>query len=1192
MEARHLIREAVGRGHDSNGFKYYLAEHPDDLALFNRGKVDDAYRHFLQWQTGQVAQQVSVLFDPDDLPSRFFPRPVALHRILQLLNASELAPAWQAEETIGWVYQFFNEEEKIAVFDRLNRQKKRMRREDIPAATQLFTPRWIVRFIVENTLGRLWVQMHPHSRIGPALSYLVPLGNDIPAEPMRPVREITLLDPACGTMHFGLVAFDLFAEMYREELERAGEPGWPPQPSVPTASDIPAAILKHNLFAIDIDLRAVHLSALTLYLKAKSLDKHAQIVVSNLACADILPSSKQHLKRFLQEMQLESKALEQMLLDVWDRLVDINQAGSLLRLERAVMASVLKLGDLQLWGQRPRFGDRAAEGEYRAIVAEQVIHALDHFGKFLTRVGIGDRFFAGEAAKALRVFDLMLRRYDCVVTNPPYSGKKTMPEAVSHYLDLEYPYAKQDVFAAFIVRCAEFLSDNGRAGMITRHSFMFNTYFERLREKLTGEMVLETLVHLGPGAFDEISGEVVSTAMFCLRPGKPAEKRDQKRGIYFRLFEVPRGEKKAVLEEQLQKLRDKNDSAVGLVHSIPQGEFSQLPNKRWVYWLPQEVKNLIVTTKSRLSDVSKLSVGLQTGDNFRFMRRWWEIGNKSICFSASSCEETAQLDYKWYPYTKGGTVTRWVGNQTYVINWKDDGKEIRNHRSSAVRNSGTYFREALTFSSLGTTFGIRYLPPGFIYDQKSPSMHPPDSWQSIAATLNSKLFGLILRSLTPGGVLGDKDLDHVPFELPPHDWPGNKMAEVLVRLKMFATTGTEPALGFIFPLDSNDDRLVERELLLEESISDSVYGLYATEGERRTKIETMLNRLFTLPDEGGEEAEDKGIDEQDETELKGAPVQDSNASKISYAVGIVLGRFRLGVAGELGSAIYRREDFAIGSLPMPSDAEFDELVGTRDRFAYVDANGGRHIFSAEVEKSLQKLAVPDGITVLDENHERDLPARVSRALELMLGAEAAQEVINEGAGGDLRGFLGRGFFTRWHFKWYRKRPVYWPIQSANRSYGFVLFHEKINADTLYAVQREPYLDTKRNAVKLALSDFQASLKGAGSNRRQIERKMDDLRALQGELDEFAKALEAITQGGYRPEPNWIDDGVILRMAPLWTLIPIWKTEPKKYWERLQKGDFDWSHIAMRYWPARARDKCKRNKSFAIAHDLEHLYEGH
>ncbi|HEU4783322.1 MAG TPA: hypothetical protein VFS83_08295, partial [Ktedonobacterales bacterium] len=298
LEARKLIRPSVSKGQQSSGFMLWLTEpdHEEEYARHEAGSLpvdalgegprDTAYRHYLLALCGRMAAQVRALFDPDTLPSRLFPRARALADLLALVNADDVAPAWGDDETIGWIYQYFNEQEKAEVFARLGKGAK-ITASEIPAATELFTPRWIVRALVENSLGRLWLQMHPESRLREQLAYLIP-EVDAPSAALKPVREITLLDPACGTMHFGLVAFDLFAEMYREEIDHAGETGWPEQPSVANADEIPAAIVEHNLFGIDIDLRAVQLSALTLFLKAKSLNKSAKPRQHNLVCADVL----------------------------------------------------------------------------------------------------------------------------------------------------------------------------------------------------------------------------------------------------------------------------------------------------------------------------------------------------------------------------------------------------------------------------------------------------------------------------------------------------------------------------------------------------------------------------------------------------------------------------------------------------------------------------------------------------------------------------------------------------------------------------------------------------------------------------------------------------------------------------------------------------------------------------------------
>ncbi len=258
LEARKLIYGTLDRFHNANGFLRYLADpaHALDYARYQAGDLprdllgegprDSAYRHFLLWQSARIAREIKVLFDPDNLPSRLFPRPRALRDLLNLLNAPEVAEAWapESDETVGWVYQHFNEQEKAEVFERLYKKKQKIQTADVPAASQLFTPRWIVKFLVHNTLGRAWMQMHPDSRLRDSLEYLVPLDSEIPPVPLKPVRELIILDPACGTMHFGLVAFDLLVEMYREELEMAGQPGWPEEPSVAGNEDIPAAIIK------------------------------------------------------------------------------------------------------------------------------------------------------------------------------------------------------------------------------------------------------------------------------------------------------------------------------------------------------------------------------------------------------------------------------------------------------------------------------------------------------------------------------------------------------------------------------------------------------------------------------------------------------------------------------------------------------------------------------------------------------------------------------------------------------------------------------------------------------------------------------------------------------------------------------------------------------------------------------------
>ncbi len=1202
MEARKLIRQTVSRGKESNGFKFYLADHPDEEALWKSGDAgaEAAYRHFLLWQCGQVARELKVLFDPATLPTRLFPRPNAMRELLALLNAESHAPVWASAETIGWVYQYFNEREKAEVFERLYKKKQKIRREDIPAATQLFTPRWIVRFLVENTLGRTWLELHPDSRLKDELRYLVPLADQpvgaIHESRLRLAREITLLDPACGTMHFGLVAFDLFAVMYREELDRAGEPGWPGQPSVSGEADIPAAVLANNLFGIDIDLRAVQLAALTLFLKAKELNKDAALTASNLACADVLALNGERLNAFLREMNFTRPAYERLIRALWARLKDINQLGSLLRLEAEIEALVAeerarfdKEGrQPDLFGAGTAFEDEAAQSEYWGIVEGQLIQAFDEFARRAAQHGNDETFFAGEAAKGLRVLDLMLRRYDCVTANPPYMGKRNMNSTLAEFLDDAYPAAKGDLYTAFIARCAEFTNDGGRLGMITQQSFMFLSSYEDLRGDLLARFAIETMAHTGPGAFAEISGEKVNTTVFALCAQPDSTLRENTTGTYFRLVKAE--DKQDAFESALT---DGSNT-----YRIQQSKFKAIPRIPWVYWIKDSLRELFERLP-QLSEVAKPRQGLATANNSRFLRLWWEIGIERTAFNCLSREQAQIQKHRWFPCMKGGPYRKWYGNQTHIINWQDDGIGIRAIETAVIRNPNFYFHEGLTFSDIsGVSLAVRYMPFGFVFDHAGNCVFVDGTRENsncLLGILNSKLITYLL---TINETLHTyiEDLERIPLvNLTDSTGVVSPVIES-IRLQKSDAVQDETTYDFISPLRwatglQDLARVQSRLAALESQIDDEVYRLYGIGAEDRAAIEAELHSGQSSEDSGQEDGE-MPKEGEEETETATSMTREELAVRwVSYAVGVVLGRFKPGIAGELGSAIYRREDFAIGSLPAPDEAEFNELVGWPERFAYIDANGGRHLFTAEVEAKLRALADNDGITVLDEGRPDDLPAKVEAALGLMLGERGAAEVVeaisgetvgaNQSVRPLLRRFLERDFFSKWHVKWYRKRPIYWLLQSPKKLYGVYLFHERLTKDTLFVVQRK-YLDAKIALTRQTLTEKRAEATKAGSarERRAFNKEADEAEKLLTDLEEFAKRLKAITDHGYDPD---INDGVILNLAPLWRAIPAWSKEPQKYWEGLERGDYDWAHLAMKHWPERVKAKCKTDKSMAIAH---------
>ncbi len=1178
MEARKLIRGTLDKGLNSNGFKIYLVE-VEHTTIGD----DAAYRRFLLWQAGQIAQEIAVLFDPDTLASRLFPRPRALSVLLENLNQPDMDACWKADETIGWVYQFFNEQEKKDVFEGL-KNKRKIRRQDIPAATQLFTPNWIVRFLVQNTLGRTWVQMHPDTRLmgTDLLNYLVPLQGNVPAEPLRPVREITLLDPACGTMHFGLVAFDLFAAMYQEEIDRAGEDGWLETPSLSDSSEIAAAIVEHNLYGIDIDLRAVQLSALALYLKAKALNKNARITDSHLACADVLPLNGSRLGTFLREAQF-SPLTERLIKTLWERLKDVNQFGSLLRLEREIDTLLHARGETPMLARMEAgFGADLSDEDFWAVVYNQIVNGLNEFAKRQAETGADMRFFTGEAVKGLRLLDVTLRRYDVVVANPPYSGKRNLNDTLAGFLDEQYPDTKGDLYAAFIERCAELLEPSGRLGMLTIHSFMFLSSYETMRKTLTDTMTIEVINHMGTRTFMDLSNPNAQGFVgFTLHARKPSP---ETLVNAIRLTNSVGGDgKREGFEHALATGAD--------FYHVVQRHFGDIPGAPWAYWVRENIRSLFATLP-KLVEIAPPKQGLATADNFRFLRYWWEIGKSEVRYECHDTRAASLTGLKWFPYMKGGDYRRWYGNQNNVINWSNDGKEIKAFERAVVRNEGYYFKIGITYSFLtSATFNARISPGGFIFDVAGSSLFPQDM-PLLLAIFNSELVNYLLKLINPTVNFQVGDLARLPIAKESRSGLQG-MIKQAVQLARASVVAVESAPDFtILPTMATDSLDFGHSLAeLESRINRTVYDTYGVALEDRAAIEAELAGESFAADEDSETA-DTGDNTGEDTPEPSLSREELAVRWISYAVGVVLGRFQPGIAGALGRAVYKREDFAVGSLPAPDETEFDLLVGTADRFATIDEEGGRHVFPADVETALRNLAVPDGITVLDEGHERDLPALVERALSLMLGDAAADEVIKVGAAGDLRKFLGKDFFTGWHFRWYRKRPVYWPLQSAKRSYGFVVFHERISKYTLYSLLRD-YLDYRINRPRNAIGDLEADRsKYTGKQLRELERKIEALTGEVDELAEFSKTMERIANEGYQPEPNWIDDGVILRLAPLWELLPIWKAEPKKHWEKLIAGDFDWSHIAMKYWHDRVRAKCRTNKSFAIAHGHEDWFETH
>jgi len=531
--SRKIVRETVGKGIESRGFKFYLADHTDDEALWKSGQQETAYRHFLLEQCRRLNQEIGALFDPDDLASRIFPAPHVLDDVLKTVNAPDLAEIWEHEETIGWVYQYYTPKE----LREQSRKDSPVPRNSWEMAfrNQFYTPHYVVRFLTDNALGRIWFEMKPDTSLREQCTMLVTHPDEpMKARPKKDPREIRVIDPACGSGHFLLYAFELLEVIYREAWDD-GDLGPALQRDfvdrMAFEAHIPTCIVEHNLHGIDIDRRAVQLASLTLFLKAKSRSRDVPIERSGLVCAEPMPGVGSLFEEFkTRELPSPGQPIYAAILDgVREHLALADEAGSLLLAERE-MARLIAQQHNRWRADRDRmplaalFGDSTASSNGAEVSDEEFWQRLEQRLERLLEgyaerahgaEAVHRRIFARDGASVLRFLDVLRKQYDVVLMNPPF-GSPT--KASKSYIDDNYPLTRNDVYAAFIERWVDRLTERGRLGAITsRTGFFLKTFTDWREQVLLVRTFVDVVADLGSGVLDTA---MVETAAYVLERTK------------------------------------------------------------------------------------------------------------------------------------------------------------------------------------------------------------------------------------------------------------------------------------------------------------------------------------------------------------------------------------------------------------------------------------------------------------------------------------------------------------------------------------------------------------------------------------------------------------------------------------------------------------------------------------------------
>lgn len=986
-------------------------------------------------------------------------------------------------EIIGWLYQYYNTEPKAAAFAKNGKITK----EEIPAVTQLFTPDWIVRYMVENSLGRLWVEGHPDCDLKENWKYYLEEAQQEPEvqAKLSEIRkeyaalnpeDIKLIDPCMGSGHILVYAFDVLMQIY----ESAGY----------SQRDAAKSILEHNIYGLDIDDRAYQLAYFAVMMKARQYNRrilNGENTCHVYAIQESNSINRAHLKYFGAGMDdIEKNAAKMQLEGLLDTLTDAKEYGSILNVE-----------------------------SYNWDLLRRFVAAEDTAGQIsMDSVGVEDT--AEQLNQLIDIGETMARKYWVTCTNPPYAGTSNLSANVNNFVKKNYPDSKADLFAVFIERCRQMTVNNGFQAMITQHAWMFLSSFEKLREKM---MLTETvnMAHLGARAFEEIGGEVVQTTAFV----RCANHVEGYKGTYCRLIEPTSQQGKADMF-----ISGQNQYRVGQI------SFSKIPGVPVAYWISPEVLKLF--DERTVGSIADAKSGMTTTDNTRFLRLWEEVNCQKIGFGYSNIADTQDMKYKWFPFCKGGDFRRWAGNESFVVNWFNNGEEIRVAAEGATGgrlvNIDCALRECLVWTKISSAnISLRMKKQGIFFSDAAPGVFANrETLYYLLALLNTKYANEIIKLINP-------TLNFVPgavSSVPVKKDEKNKgkiieIAEENVQLSEQDWDSFETSWDF-----------KKHPLLQNVSTISEAFNQWQAECDGRfNKLKTNeeeLNRIFIdiygLQDELTPEVEDKDVT------VHRADLQRDIKSLLSYAVGCMFGRYSTYKDGLLfAGEPYSLQAFVDKMNDRPGTISAEELERTyRNEGIVVD-----------------EMFFPDAdnvIPITDEEYmDDDIVSRLCAWLKAVYGADTLEENLDYiakalGNKGSTSREIIRNYFLNDFFKDHcqtysvtgsGKRPIYWLFDSGKQN-GFkaLVYLHRYTPDTIGNL-RIDYLHKMQRVYESEINRMQDMMDHSG-NAREVAAASKRKDKLAKQLKECREYDEKISHLALSRIEFDLDDGVKVNYRKLQT----------------------------------------------------------
>lgn len=993
----------------------------------NANQTEELYKYLLITQCNALNRVLPGMFQRISdytellLPDNLLREGSVIEQMISLIPEED----WQDEvQIIGWLYQYYNAEKKDEVFAALKKNVK-ITKENIPAATQLFTPDWIVRYMVENSLGRLWVEGHPNAELKSGWKYYLEEAEQEPevqaqlAEirkeyaAMKP-EEIKCIDPCCGSGHILAYLFDVLIQIYESY-------GY-------TTREAVESIVKNNLYGLDIDDRAAQLAYFAVMMKAHQYDRRffsRQIQPNVYAIRESNDVDKYALDYFCNGDAKLKAAMDSIITEMHDA----KEYGSILNITPVDFAVL-----------------------------------YSRFDEVKNDIHISREIVLNDLLPLVQVSEALAQKYNVVVTNPPYMGSSGMGAKLADYVKKNYPDSKNDLFAVFLESCGQRTKKNGYQAMITQHAWMFLSSFEKLRAKLLQKDTVN-MAHLGARAFEEIGGEVVQTTSFVIRK---SHVKDYK-GTYCRLIEAATQRSKEGMF-----LTGENR------YHIEQSIFTKIPGYPIAYSMSKRLLSYFATEK-KVSDFGVQRMRISTGNNDYFLKLWYEVNAEELFWPK-----------RFVAFSKGGQFRKWFGNWEYVLDYANNGAELRAYPGFSGGSDEYYFKPGIVWTDLSTgKISFRILPPGAIACSAGPMLYSETVEHKLylEGYLNSCVANEYVKLLCVTLHFQWGDIAKIPLIFDKqYAIAVNKIVENNNCVAKFDWDSFETSWDFIkHPLIRSASTVADAFVQWETECDDRFNQLKANEEE----LNRIFIELYGLQDELTPEVEDKDVT------VRKADLQRDVRSLISYAVGCMFGRYSLDAEG-LAFAGGEWDDRKYTTYP----ADKDNIIPICDDEYFDDDMVGRFV------KFIETVY---GSDILEEN--------LKFIADALGGKGQPREVI--------RNYFLNDFYKD-HCKIYQKRPIYWLFDSGKKN-GFkaLIYMHRYQPDTIARI-RTDYVHEQQSRYRTAISDMENRIAAASTSERvKLNKALNRLKDQDTELRTYEEKIHHLADQMIAID---LDDGVKVNYA--------------------------------------------------------------